>query len=169
MDAVTHARTLIAYTGWADRRILAVAGGLDEPRLDEQLHPTQPAIRDVLTHYVGTYLFWLANWDHAPFDDLPSGQPFAAVTDLFAGAHDNLGAFGRSLADTDWDRAEAWWKRYGFDQTAPLGQTLVQVINHATQHRSEVAMMLTAFGSSPGDLDYLVFLRELAEGRVSIE
>jgi uncharacterized damage-inducible protein DinB len=34
---------------------------------------------------------------------------------------------------------------------------MVHVANHGTQHRSEVAAMLTAFGRSPGDLDALYF------------
>ena len=29
-------------------------------------------------------------------------------------------------------------------------------MNHATQHRSEVAVMLTPFDHSPGDLDFLI-------------
>jgi uncharacterized damage-inducible protein DinB len=39
----------------------------------------------------------------------------------------------------------------------PLWQLMIHQVNHATQHRSEVAAMLTFLGYSPGDLDYLVF------------
>jgi len=40
-----------------------------------------------------------------------------------------------------------------------LWQYLVHVVNHSTQHRSEVAMLLTAYGHSPGDLDFTWYLR----------
>jgi len=34
---------------------------------------------------------------------------------------------------------------------------LLEVIIHATQHRSEAAALLTSYGQSPGDLDFLPF------------
>jgi len=34
---------------------------------------------------------------------------------------------------------------------------LLDVIIHATQHRSEAAMLLTSYGQSPGDFDFLPF------------
>ena len=46
-------------------------------------------------------------------------------------------------------RGEAW--------SYPLWQQWVHQVNHATQHRIEVAVMLTEFGVSPGDLDFLVY------------
>jgi uncharacterized damage-inducible protein DinB len=33
-------------------------------------------------------------------------------------------------------------------------------VNHATQHRSEAALLLTRFGYSPGWLDLLVYVDE---------
>ncbi len=41
----------------------------------------------------------------------------------------------------------------------PLWLVLTHVVNHGTQHRSEVAMILTSLGQSPGDLDLPFYLR----------
>jgi uncharacterized damage-inducible protein DinB len=40
----------------------------------------------------------------------------------------------------------------------PLWQQLLHQVNHATQHRSEAALLLTRLGFSPGWLDLLVYL-----------
>ncbi len=41
-------------------------------------------------------------------------------------------------------------------------QILVDVILHATQHRSEAAALLTSYGQSPGDFDFILFMNERA-------
>ncbi|MEO8287353.1 MAG: DinB family protein [Chloroflexota bacterium] len=42
---------------------------------------------------------------------------------------------------------------------------LVDAVNHATQHRSEAAALLTGYGQSPGDYDLTLFLNERAKGK----
>jgi len=42
---------------------------------------------------------------------------------------------------------------------------VLDLILHATQHRSEAAAMLTSYGQSPGDFDFIMFQNERAEGK----
>jgi uncharacterized damage-inducible protein DinB len=41
---------------------------------------------------------------------------------------------------------------------------LLDITYHATQHRSEAAMLLTSYGRSPGDFDFIRFLNEHTQG-----
>jgi uncharacterized damage-inducible protein DinB len=65
-----------------------------------------------------------------------------------------LRAYLASLDDDALDRELRYTRSGGQTLTKPLWQTLVHVVNHGTQHRSEAAMLLTMYGASPGDLDF---------------
>jgi uncharacterized damage-inducible protein DinB len=39
---------------------------------------------------------------------------------------------------------------------------LLDLTYHATQHRSEAVMLLTSYGQSPGDFDFILFQNERA-------
>jgi uncharacterized damage-inducible protein DinB len=72
----------------------------------------------------------------------------------------SLNAFLGTLSDEDLRRL----------MTSPpnppetLGQQLQHVVNHGTQHRSEVALLLTDLGQSPGFMDFLPYVNTLETG-----
>lgn len=152
MSALTdHARSMISYNRWANERIFHAA---------REMTPEQfSSIADTLAHVLGTQLWWHSNWTGAEWAE-PAQRLHADLKSEFEASHAQLHAFGERLDDDGWARTEAWWKQWGYDQVAPVGQTLFQVIYHGIQHRSEVAVTLTGLGFSPGDLDYLSFLQE---------
>jgi len=42
---------------------------------------------------------------------------------------------------------------------------LLDITYHATQHRSEAAVLLTNYNQSPGDFDFTLFMHERAQGK----
>lgn len=145
-----HARSLIACTIWADGRILAAADGIDDAQYEE--------LRGQLEHMLGTQRWWHGRWTgsaHAT-PHLPS---LADARSQYAASHEALAAFAATLTDEEWQRQGQWWLEWGYEQRLALGESITQVFYHGAQHRSELAVTLTSWGHSPGDLDYLLFLQ----------
>ncbi len=60
-----------------------------------------------------------------------------------------LGTVAQVFEDFRYTRSD------GEPRVRPFWHTLVHVVNHGTQHRSELARFLTDRGHSPGELDLL--------------
>ncbi|MBI2724007.1 MAG: hypothetical protein HYX50_02995 [Chloroflexi bacterium] len=158
MDLASHTRRLVAFNQWADERILNAVAGLT---------PEQYAqVRNQLAHMLGTQVWWHGNLTHQPVpdDQLRSTTTAAVATiqsarEAYARAHQHLSDYAAALTDEGWRHSEKWWAQWGVDQELAAGDVLMQVVNHGTQHRSEIAVITSLHGQSPGDLDYLNFLR----------
>ncbi|HMB21910.1 MAG TPA: DinB family protein, partial [Anaerolineales bacterium] len=53
----------------------------------------------------------------------------------------------------------------GARRTRVVWHILMDLILHAAQHRSEAAILLTSYGQSPGDFDFIMFQNERAQGK----
>ena len=73
-------------------------------------------------------------------------------------------AYLAGLRDSDLEQVVLYQTMSGEARENLLWQLLAQVINHGTQHRSEAALRLTQLGHSPGDLDFIIYLRREGAG-----
>jgi uncharacterized damage-inducible protein DinB len=146
-----HARSMISYNRWANERIFRAAAGLPPEGF--------AAIRDTLNHTLATQQYWFANWTARDFQE-QSYESLETLRSEYEAIHADLHLFGQRLDDDEWHRSEAWWKKWGYDDVLPVGDTVFQVVYHGIQHRAEIAQVLTQYDCSPGDLDYLNFLQE---------
>ena len=81
---------------------------------------------------------------------------FDGTAHRIANTPEAIAAYVGELADTQLVLFEATGR---YDRQL---QQMLHQANHATQHRSEAALLLTRAGASPGWLDFLVFLDERA-------
>jgi uncharacterized damage-inducible protein DinB len=157
-------RTLYAYSAWANARILDTAALLT-PEQFTTSGDGFGSIRDTLVHTASAQWLWLwlerwratsptELWDPADFPDV------AILRSRWEEVEATTSAYVASLREHDLARAVSYVNFQGENWAYPLWQQLLHQVNHATQHRSEAALLLTRLGYSPGWLDLLVYVDE---------
>ena len=142
---------------WANDRILTTAAELSDAQLRGSATLDHGSAFDTLRHLVDVDWSWrelcIGNdvgdtyvWDHGiALDDLPAIHSFCVQEDA------RLRRYVESLEEPALSESvtsspgSAW----------PRWLILAHVMNHGTQHRSELARYLTECGHSPGELDLL--------------
>jgi uncharacterized damage-inducible protein DinB len=156
---------LYEYGDWANDRLLARAALLSDAQLRQKLSEGAQPILESFVHLLSADRRWLARWQEVP---LPAGLTPVDLPTIAAvrrAGQDLALARQRYIAGLD-DAALAApirWQDGSETRMLLRWQGLVQAAHHGTQHRSEIAAMLTDFVHSPGDLDFGLWCR--AAGR----
>ena len=154
-------RSLYQYNRWANFRVLGTSSSLSLEQLFQPVTMRTPCVRDTLVHIMSAEWIWLSRW---------KGTSPTAM--LRAPDYPDLASIQTRWSEIDWEMQQfvtqlnpgvlsqvvEYTNTKGVKWAYPLWQMMIHQVNHATQHRSEVAVMLTHFGYSPGELDYLVHL-----------
>jgi uncharacterized damage-inducible protein DinB len=150
---------LFDYDRWATGQVLDASLELSDDAWSADSVIGERGIGGILVHALGVHERWRTGFEgHRPPLALRENDPLLASEEL------------REAWETEWDHIQAFIAGLDEDRLdgtyagAPLWQAMVQLINHGTQHRSEAAVILTAAGASPGDLDIVRFSFELAHG-----
>ena len=156
--------TLYKYNDWANERILAAASKLTPEQFLAGTNLSWGSVRDVLVHILGAEWIWRMRLQHgaAPTEllhavDFPT---YDSVVERWRAEQGELGAYVAGLRDDEVNRPVLYRNTKGRAFEGVLWQILAHVINHGTQHRAEVAHVLTSYGCSPGDIDMILFVRE---------
>jgi uncharacterized damage-inducible protein DinB len=146
-------RFLFAFDRWATAKILDATEGIDPATWSATNIVDQRGLGGILVHHLGASQRWRHGLTGAPGEmPQPEDEPLPDLASL------------RAAWEGEWSGYEAWFDRMDpawLDQQEEgisLWQALAHVVNHGTQHRSEVAVLLTAAGHSPGDLDMVDYI-----------
>jgi uncharacterized damage-inducible protein DinB len=156
-------QVLFAYNYWATQRVLRAAEELTEAEFLAVLPGNERSIRSLLAHVLGAEWMWCQRCHGISPAAFPLETAFPTIAALRTDWQEQelkMRDYCASLSDADIERPLHYQNTRGMDYVQPLWQILVQIVNHGTQHRSEVAMLLTEMGHSPGDLDFIVYMRE---------
>jgi uncharacterized damage-inducible protein DinB len=149
----------VRFHAWANDRILTTAAGLPDEEFRRETILDHGSAFQTLRHLVDVDWSWrelcIGNdvgrtyvWDHGiDLDDLPAIHAFCLEEDA------RLRSYVESLHDKALTESVALGSDP--DDIVPRWLIVAHVVNHGTQHRSELARYFTECGHSPGDIDLL--------------
>lgn len=162
MLAKTMIVTKFEYNYASNKRLLDLATKVTpEQWTDNTVQYSRGNLHTTLHHILTVEQMWVHMCQHRgimptlpSMDDLPSVESLITYSDE---VHQGIMAYL-----TDADESELSTE---FSATSPSGKPyslvvwriLTHVLYHSAQHRSEVADLLTQYGHSPGDMDFIFF------------
>src|SRR5712691_11019572 len=157
----TVIRDLYDYNTWANARVLDTAAALTPAQLVAPGGASFDSVRDTLVHTMSAQWLYLERWQgRAPraWPEAAACADLAAIRARWGEIERDTQAFVEGLDDARLAAPFSYTNMQGETWTYPLWQQMVHQVNHATQHRSEAAVLLTQLGHSPGWLDLLYFV-----------
>ena len=156
--------TLYEYNYWATDKILTQVRRLDEKEFLTETACNMGCVRDTLVHLLAAEWIWRLRMQEQTFPAVllrPADFPMLEAIETFweTEKHQMWGFLG-GLDKDDLQQVVTYRTTSGKEMANVLGHVLHHVVLHGMQHRAELAAMLTAFGYSPGDIDFIVYLRD---------
>lgn len=139
------------YNLWANLRVINACAGLSDAQLDATTRGTFGSVRETLLHLIGSeegYARTLTGT--APTPALAEYTSFPGFDELLRRAEHSGKALISFAEQGDLDRV-LHLDGGTYDATAMI--ILIQVINHAVDHRSQISTLLSQQDIEPPDLD----------------
>lgn len=144
---------MFRHNAWANERLFEACEGLSDEQLDATVAGTFGSMRDTLMHIVGAqerYVAALA--ESGPVSVFREREPFPGLAELRDGARTSGGTLFELAAHAQ-SGATVTTTYRGEAYTLPVWLLFLQAINHATEHRAQVAAILTQQGIEPPSMD----------------
>ncbi len=168
---IDHFRLLLEYNRWANGVILDGAQQVSEADYLTAVEGLSfGSLHATLVHILTSELIWVSRWigDAPPEwvvnlresriseDDVPT---YSSLRQVWAPAQDRLRELSIAMTDETLNAPIAYVDLAGNPFEQPLREVITHMVNHGTQYRAEAAVRLTQLALSPGDLDFVTFVR----------
>ncbi len=155
---------LFDYNADRNDRMLSLAANLSDDQLDAPTGYSMGSLRRTLWHIVIVEYGWRSRCQGIDARALPQPvEPTSSVEALREFAAEEATRAQAYLAEMSEDDLMTPFTARRGDQTFQLipWQVLAHICHHSAQHRSEAAELLTRYGQSPGDIDFIFYLESL--------
>ncbi len=153
----THFSAFIDHAYWGLDKLLAALEPLTDDELDREVMAGAMPARNILLHMYRFEAGWLARLKG---DDPPPPEDFANLDALRAAWEPIREGWRTYVAGLSEDELEeSFTVSFGSESFSPARhQAISQFVHHQGQHRSELAVIASAFGRSPGEFDWWDYL-----------
>lgn len=138
---------MLGHDHWATAQFLERCGALTDAQLDQEFDIGQRTLRETLDHMVYVIDFWTGWMTGRPVEHDRTTQQrdrsIAALTERHERYQPTFAALARQIRDEQ-RLDETFVDHYGVRHS--LGSTILQLLHHNAQHRSEVRHMLERLG-----------------------
>lgn len=153
-------RKLFAFNDWAWQRVFASVEKLSEEAYREPRLLFEGSIHATLVHCLAAESIWLSRLEgispNSLFDPHEFGS-FQAVHDKWQTIAANWDRFLRNLSDEQCAQMVEYRNTRGNGFSLLTVDILQHVVNHATEHRSQLTPLLYELGAATLPLDYMLF------------
>jgi uncharacterized damage-inducible protein DinB len=153
---------LFAHNAWANLKLLNFCEGLSDEQLDATAVGGFGSIRDTLLHIVGAEVSYVERVNgKLPAKPLSRDEfpGFDVLKDAVRWSSDEL--LQLALSAREDTLVHERWERWRCEYT--LASLIVQAINHATEHRAQIATIITQLGMEPPDMSGWNYIEEIGE------
>jgi uncharacterized damage-inducible protein DinB len=149
--------SLVAFTRWADTRLLDACAGLTPAQYTLELGGSFPSLQSTVAHLAGATKLWSLRLAALPHSGLPPSAEIPDVATARARLAEAYAVFEAAAPEWEADRLETFTFRNlaGVEVTKPRWQIFRHIVNHGTYHRGQIANMLRQLGVKPPATDLL--------------
>jgi len=169
---INDLKILYLYNYWARDQVLHAAANLSHTQISAQSSISFGSMLSNLTHMLNAEWIWRnrCQMKHSPKSMLLEEKitDFETLHHTWLNEEIQMRSYLRELEQRDLDCIVKYGQMTGQEQSNLLWHILVHVVNHGTQHRAEVSSKLTELGNSPGNIDFILFMRDRQRGSKSV-
>ncbi len=158
-------KALYDYNYWARDRILSTAQQLDQTQLASSAILSFGSVLGTLTHILNAEHIWRAR---CQLKRSPTSMKYPESISTVAKLQNEwqkeealMVSYISNLSEAELTMPIVYTSIRGHHFENPLWQILMHLVNHGTQHRAELATKFAELGHSPGDLDLIIYLRDV--------
>ena len=162
---VTHFRSLLRFHFWARDRLVVGVQQLGAAQYTAAATGGWGSVAATLAHLAGAERIWLDRIHGSSASALLDERDLATLAAVQSYDQDTEQHWQRYLAtltEAELARGVAYTTTTGTPFVTSVADIITHVVNHATEHRAQIAMLLTAADIAHPGMDVILFVRESA-------